>query len=94
MSEYPAGSTAKQYFDGDGNPSTLYWMVRNEPDWARSRIIEGEKAIERIAALDKVAEAAVEYVHDIPAHLQCEWCVSLIAALRAAGYLQENGNGK
>ena len=68
MSNYPIGSTAKVYYDGDENPRTLYWMVRNEPDWATSRIIEGEKAIaenaklkERIAALERVAIKAAFY---------------------------------
>jgi hypothetical protein len=52
MSEYPPGSTAKVYYDIDSKETTLYRMVRSEPDWAQSRIVEGEKAIaELIQAL-------------------------------------------
>jgi hypothetical protein len=45
MSQYPENSTAKQYFDSDGYPQTLRYMVLNETEWAYSRIKEGEKAI-------------------------------------------------
>ena len=51
MSDYQAGSTAKVYADCDGNERTLYQMVRHEPEWAQSKIIEGEKAIEQITTL-------------------------------------------
>lgn len=53
MSEYPAGSTAKVYFDIDGNETTLHRLVRSEPEWAASRIIEGEKASENIEQLQR-----------------------------------------
>ena len=33
----------KNYFDSEGNPCTLYRLVRDEPDWAESRIRTGEK---------------------------------------------------
>lgn len=46
---YPINSTARQFFDIDGNPCTLSQLIRSEPDWARSRIIELEK---RVAELE------------------------------------------
>lgn len=55
MSEYPVGSKAKKYFDQENMERGLYWMVRNEPNWAKSRIIEGEKALDRIATLEGFA---------------------------------------
>jgi len=68
MSRYPANSTARQYHDADGNPITLYRLVRAEPDWAASRIQAGEAAIsqrdELLAAL-KLAEPLVERTVDI-----------------------------
>jgi seryl-tRNA synthetase len=44
MSEYPAGSTAKVYYDSEGNEVTLQKLCRLEPHWAMNRIIAGEKA--------------------------------------------------
>ena len=40
-------NTAKKYHDSDGNECSIFQVVRLEPDWAASRIQEGEKAIER-----------------------------------------------
>jgi len=64
MSDYPIGPTDKVYYDSDGNPRRLFWMIRNEIEWAASRIIEGEKAITENAKLKaelaKVREAARE----------------------------------
>lgn len=57
MSEYPPGSTAKVYYDVDGNPTTLFRLIRSEPSWAMSRIIEGEKAIQ---SLERVLQFAAE----------------------------------
>lgn len=95
MSEYPIGSTAKVYYDIENNPRTLYWMVRNEPEWARSRIIEGEKAIAENSKLREVADAAQkrEWLNsDIEQTTPFEHYKAiqdLRRALRAAGYLQE-----
>lgn len=44
--------TARVYFDSDDNECTIYQMVRRYPDWAASRIQEGEKALVRIAELE------------------------------------------
>jgi hypothetical protein len=35
----------RKYFDIEGGEVSLYQLVRKEPDWAESRIKEGEKAI-------------------------------------------------
>mgnify|MGYP005830862869 CR=1 FL=1 len=45
MTDYPTNSTAKPYFGTDGEPRTLWQMVRDEPEWAVSRIKAGEEAI-------------------------------------------------
>jgi hypothetical protein len=56
MSEYPTNSTAKVYYDCEGNERTLYQMVRTEPEWAMSRIQVGEAAIKELEHL-KAAQA-------------------------------------
>lgn len=45
MTDYPTNSTAKPYFGIDGEPRTLWQMVRDEPEWAVSRIKAGEESI-------------------------------------------------
>ena len=46
-----------EYQDADGNPMSLYRLVREEPDWAANRI---EFMNKRIAELEKVAADADE----------------------------------
>jgi uncharacterized protein involved in exopolysaccharide biosynthesis len=46
----------KNYQDMEGNACTLYSMIRNYPEWAASRIREGEKAIACAAIKDKEIE--------------------------------------
>lgn len=58
--KYPINSTAKQYTDSDGNLRTLWQMVRDEPEWAESRIRAGEEAIARIDEL----EAQLKQIED------------------------------
>ena len=50
-------SIEKHYFDADGNPTTLYRLVRSEPDWAASRIKTGEQAIAHRDELLKALKA-------------------------------------
>ena len=50
-------NTSKIYHDSDGNECSIFQIVRREPDWAASRIQEGEKAIERINKIDQQTEA-------------------------------------
>jgi len=50
-------NTLKKYHDSDGNECSIFQIVRREPDWAASRIQEGEKAIERINKIDQQTEA-------------------------------------
>jgi hypothetical protein len=38
-------NTAKIYHDANGNECTIFQMVKREPEWAATRIQEGEKAI-------------------------------------------------
>lgn len=48
---YPIASTARKYFDQDGNEVTLHWLVRHEPEWARNRLIYGEREYAELLAL-------------------------------------------
>jgi len=45
----------KNYHDIDGNPCSLYHMVKYEPEWAASRIKEGEKAAAKLEECLSVA---------------------------------------
>lgn len=55
----------KDYFDTDGNPVTLRKLIRLEPEWAHSRIKEGEKALAELAAL-KEADRWVPVSESLP----------------------------
>ena len=52
-----------QYHDIDGNPTTLYRLIRNEPEWAASRIQaqadENEKLQARVQELEEALDMAV-----------------------------------
>ena len=78
---YPSGSTAKIYYLQDGSEVTLRQMIAKEPEWARNRIIEGEKAI---ATLQEVAKN----VYGSPANL-IEWSKKVGEALLELGRLQQ-----
>lgn len=41
--EYPPGSTARKFYDIDGDECTLFQLVNREPSWAVSRINTLEK---------------------------------------------------
>ncbi len=41
------------YIDSDGNNCNIQQMIQREPEWAASRIKEGEKAIKEMAAKDR-----------------------------------------
>ena len=43
--EYPINSTARVFHDSEGNPTTLYKLVRSEPEWAQSRLIHLEQTV-------------------------------------------------
>ena len=45
-------NTAKIYHDSEGNECSIYQVVRCEPDWAATRIQEGEKAIAKVEKLE------------------------------------------
>ena len=60
MSEYPPGSTAKQYSTSDGMLVPLRQMIREENEWAHTRIVQCEIAEKRIKEL----EAAITDVLD------------------------------
>lgn len=55
-------STAKVYFDTDGNEVTLRQLIKMEPEWAHSRIQAGERAEAELdqlrAELEKERERA------------------------------------
>jgi hypothetical protein len=43
--EYPINSTARIFYDSDGNEVTLYQLVKREPSWASNRIIHLEQCL-------------------------------------------------
>lgn len=69
---YPPGSTAKQYDDGEGNKLSLRQMVRQQPEWAQSRITQCEKLeveqkkYDRMTVLLKAAHDILTKCHESP----------------------------
>ena len=62
-------NTAKKYHDSEGNECSIFQVVRREPDWAASRIQEGEKAIEREKyLLAKIGELELKIQSDLLGH--------------------------
>ena len=55
-------SKAINYQDQEGNPTTLYTLVRTEPDWAASRI---NFMNNKIAELEKDISIAAKIMTDI-----------------------------
>jgi hypothetical protein len=50
----------EEYFDPDGNPTTLYRLIRAEPDWAASVIRQYKKENERMRKfIDRVQTASM-----------------------------------
>lgn len=43
--KYPVNSTARIFYDQDGNKVTLIQLVRSDPEWAKNRIIDLEIAL-------------------------------------------------
>jgi len=41
----------RQYYDADGNKRSLWWLVKNEPEWAESRLRFYEKQDAEITVL-------------------------------------------
>lgn len=62
MSEYPSNSTAKPYYDMDGNEIPLHRLVRKEPDWACSRIRVHATEIQSLQAERDVYREALEKI--------------------------------
>ncbi len=48
-----SSETERKYYLQDGREVSLRHLIAKEPEWARNRIIEGEKAITHNAALRK-----------------------------------------
>jgi hypothetical protein len=45
--------TSKVYKDVHGDDCTIWQMIKREPEWAANRLQAGEKALERVALLEK-----------------------------------------
>ena len=48
-----SNETEKKYYLQDGREVSLRTLIAKEPEWARSRIIEGEKAITLLATIER-----------------------------------------
>ena len=69
-------SETRQYKDVSGNPCTLDWLVKNEPEWAANQIrhrdkIEAELHAANLAASDN-ADWFDALVRDVSEILKCE----------------------
>ena len=42
---FPINSTARIFYDKDGNQCSLSQLIRRDPDWARNRILSLETAL-------------------------------------------------
>lgn len=63
-------SQERQYYDEDGNPISLYRLVRQSPDWAASRLTADA---DHIAALEAERDyAALEYKREHALRLKIE----------------------
>ena len=51
----------RKYKDVEGNPVTLDWLVKNEPEWAASQIRHRDRLESELAAMRCTLEAIAEY---------------------------------
>lgn len=84
MDDFIPGSSGNVYHDSAGNECGLYTAVTREPEWACSRIREGEKAIAETQRLkEKVAryEAIFDCLETttMPASKFKDYALSVIA---------------
>lgn len=68
MSKHIPGSIDNVYKDIEGNDCSLYQLVTKSPEWACSRIREGEKAAANLAALQEAAKRAKVLLDDATYH--------------------------
>ena len=57
-------NTGKIYYDMEGNPRTIWQMVKESPEWAANRIQEGEKAIEEVERLKAELDELYTLIQD------------------------------
>ena len=80
-------NTAKIYHDSEGNECSIFQVVRREPDWAASRIQEGEKAIKELADAKRYAESlalslwAKHYMQESPDFELCDSVAGVISQI-------------
>jgi hypothetical protein len=69
-------SEPRQYKDVSGNPVTLDWLVRNEPEWAANQIRHRDKLETELHAANQAASDNADWfdalVRDVSATLKCE----------------------
>ena len=61
----------EEYFDTEGNPTTLYKLIRSEPDWAANVIRQYKKENERMRGQLAIADGylcsiALHHPHLVP----------------------------
>ena len=66
----------RQYKDVAGNPVTLDWLVKNEPEWAANQIRHRDKIESELHAANQAASDNADWfdalVRDVSAILKCE----------------------
>ena len=78
---------AKIYHDSDGNECSLLQAVHREPQWAASRVQEGEKAIKELADAKREAESlalslwANHYMQESPDFELCDSVAGVISQI-------------
>lgn len=69
-------SEPRQYKDVDGNPVTLEWLVRNDPEWAANQIRHRDKIEAELHAANQAASDNADWfdalVRDVSAIMKCE----------------------
>jgi hypothetical protein len=57
------------YRDSEGAECNLLQMVKREPEWAASRVIEGDQAIKRVSELEHTLKEITTDLHDVRSDL-------------------------
>ena len=73
-----------KYYDAEGNERTLYQLINLTPEWACSRIHEGEKAIKENKALKESRDELLGWVQkhrQLFPHIIDKWWIRKIDRL-------------
>lgn len=97
--KYPPGSAATVYHDIDGNEVTLRQLIRLEPEWAHTRIIQCQQAEAKVKHLERQLAKKSEQLkrivdalfHDDPEHTR-QVLLGALPGTQATPPLDAQGN--